>query len=168
MFGSQQRATFWLINAAPQWQSFNSGNWERIEHGVRQLIADRNIVANIYTGTYGILTYNDVAGLPIPIFLSHDKHNNSVVPVPKLFYKIVINLDRTLGVALIGVNNPFATADEIEEDYVVCDDVADQLLWLKWDRKNIAKGYTYACEVDQFLQVIEHLPINATNVSLLV
>lgn len=168
LFGSQQRATFWLINAAPQWQSFNSGNWERIEHGVRQLIADRNIIANIYTGTYGILAFNDVAGESSPIFLSHDQHNNSVVPVPKLFYKIVLNLNLTSGVALIGVNNPFATSDEIEKDYVVCDDVADRLLWFKWDRKNIVKGYTYACEVDQFLQVIDHLTINATNVALLV
>lgn len=169
VFGSQQRATFWLINAAPQWQSFNSGNWERIEQGVRQLISDRNIVVNIFTGTYGILSYNDVAGVSKEIFLSHDKYNNSVVPVPKLFYKMILNLNATLGVALIGVNNPFATIDEIEKDYVVCDDVADQLLWFKWDRKNIVKGYTYACEVSQFINVVQHLPINITNdVTLLV
>lgn len=166
LFGSQQRATFWLINAAPQWQSFNSGNWERIEQGVRQLIADRNITANIYTGTYGILDYKDAAGEAKQIFLSH---NNSVVPVPKLFYKIVLTLDETLGVALIGVNNPFATIDEIEDEYVVCEDIADELLWLKWDRKNIVKGYAYACEVDQFVHVVKHLPIHLpTNATLLV
>ncbi|KAJ6645415.1 hypothetical protein Bhyg_00621 [Pseudolycoriella hygida] len=168
IFGSQQRATFWLINAAPQWQSFNAGNWERIEQGVRQLIADRDLMVNIFTGTYGVLAFNDSDGKSNPIFLFHDQNNNSVVPVPKLFYKIVLDMNFTSGVALIGANNPFATIDEIEEEYVVCDDVADQLDWLKWDRKNIVKGYTYACEVDQFLEVIRHLSINVTNISLLV
>ncbi len=168
LFGSQQRATFWLINAAPQWQSFNSGNWERIEQSVRQLIADRNFVANIYTGTYGVLTYDDVIGQSRPIFLSHDQYNNSVVPVPKLFYKVVLDSNLTVGVAIIGVNNPFTTIDEIENDYVICDDVADQLLWFKWDRKNIGKGYTYACEVNEFIKVVKHLPINVTeNINLL-
>lgn len=167
MFGSQQRATFWLINASPQWQSFNSGNWERIEQGVRQLIADRDIIADIYTGTYGILEYKNLFGQSTQIFLSVDQNNNSVVPVPKLFYKIVLNLDSTVGVAVIGVNNPFATIDEIEEDYVICDDVADELSWFKWDRKNIMKGYSYACEVSSFLRVVK-LPIIAGNVTLLV
>lgn len=168
IFGSQQRATFWLINAAPQWQSFNSGNWERIEQGIRQMVADRSMVANIYTGTYGTLTYDNVNGEPSEIYFSRDQFNNSFVPVPKLFYKVVLNLESSLGVALIGVNNPFATIDEIDKDYVICDDVADQLKWIKWDRKNIVKGYTYACEVNKFLNVVTHFPINATNIDLLV
>ncbi|KAG4069699.1 hypothetical protein HA402_002278 [Bradysia odoriphaga] len=169
LFGSQQRATFWLINSAPQWQSFNSGNWERIEQGIRQLIADRNIVANIYTGTYGILSYRDAIGQAKPIYLSNKFNGSSVVPVPKLFYKVVLTVDSTLGVAVIGVNNPFATIEEIESEYVICEDVADELLWFKWDRKNIVKGYTYACEVNEFAKVVKHLPINVTDhVTLLV
>lgn len=161
LFGSQQRATFWLINAAPQWQSFNSGNWERIEQIVRQLIADRNIVVDIYTGTYGIVTYDDIDGQSKPIYLS--RVNGSSVPVPKLFYKVVLDVNATRGVAIVGVNNPFASLDEIESEYVVCDDVADELPWFKVkDRKNVVKGYTYACAVSEFSEVVQHLPINVT------
>lgn len=136
-----------------------------MEHGVRQLIADRNIIANIYTGTYGVLSFRDVMDEPQEIYFSNNNTMNgtAVVPVPKLFYKVVLTLDGTSGVAVIGVNNPFASIEEIESEYVICEDVADELSWFKWDRKNIVKGYTYACEVDEFVEVVKHLPINVTD-----
>lgn len=34
-FGAQQRSTFWLTNAPPQWKSINEGNWNNIEAAVR-------------------------------------------------------------------------------------------------------------------------------------
>jgi DNA/RNA endonuclease G (NUC1) len=31
VFASGQRSTFYFINAAPQWQPFNAGNWNNLE-----------------------------------------------------------------------------------------------------------------------------------------
>lgn len=31
IFATGQRATFFFINAAPQWQPFNAGNWNSLE-----------------------------------------------------------------------------------------------------------------------------------------
>lgn len=35
VLGSQQTATFHYVNAAPQWQTFNGVNWEKLESSVR-------------------------------------------------------------------------------------------------------------------------------------
>lgn len=39
VFGCEQAATFHYINAAPQWQIFNGGNWASVEENVRSLVA---------------------------------------------------------------------------------------------------------------------------------
>lgn len=31
VFATGQRSTFYFINAAPQWQPFNAGNWNSLE-----------------------------------------------------------------------------------------------------------------------------------------
>lgn len=31
IYATGQRASFYFINAAPQWQPFNAGNWNRLE-----------------------------------------------------------------------------------------------------------------------------------------
>lgn len=62
------------------------------------------------------------------------------------------------GIAIIGVNNPYLTLAEIERDYLFCKDVSSQINWIKWDRTNIQQGYSYACDVNDFFQVVKHLP----------
>nr|CAD7402363.1 unnamed protein product [Timema cristinae] len=37
VYGSQQRATFYYMNSAPQWQTFNGGNWNTLEDNVRRV-----------------------------------------------------------------------------------------------------------------------------------
>ncbi|XP_059478930.1 uncharacterized protein LOC132198744 isoform X2 [Neocloeon triangulifer] len=34
VFSSHQRATFWYVNVAPQWQTFNGGNWNTLEDNI--------------------------------------------------------------------------------------------------------------------------------------
>jgi len=52
--GSQQRATFHFVNIAPQWQTFNGGNWEALESSVRAYADKKKLDLVVYTGTYGL------------------------------------------------------------------------------------------------------------------
>lgn len=47
IYGSQQRGTFYFLNTAPQWQTFNGGNWEHIESSVRDFVGARGIEVSI-------------------------------------------------------------------------------------------------------------------------
>lgn len=119
------------------------------------MAADRNISLEVYTGTHGVLKFNDTDGTPQEIYLDAD---NKKVPVPKIFYKILIEKSTDSGIALIGVNNPYITIDEILRDYVVCDDISDSIKYIKWRTKDVRRGYSYACEVNDFLESVRHLP----------
>jgi hypothetical protein len=153
-----QHATFYFINAAPQWQVFNGFNWERAEDSVRMLIRNRRLSLDVFTGTFGIMTLNDINGIPRQIFLTDDANNNPTVPVPKIYYRIVIDRATNHGLVLIGVNNPYVTLEEIHRDYIFCHDISDQATWVNWDRFNIINGYGYVCEVNEFARVVGHLP----------
>ena len=47
---SLQRATFHIANVAPQWQTFNGGNWNTLEANLRAYVAKlgRDIKVNYY------------------------------------------------------------------------------------------------------------------------
>lgn len=125
-----------------------------IEDGSRRLAADRNITLDVFTGTHGVLKLNDTDGVAQEIYLDVE---NGMIPVPKIFYKILINVERNAGVVLIGVNNPHASLPEILRDYVVCKDASDDIKYIKWRSKDIRRGYSYACEVNDFLREVPHL-----------
>lgn len=52
LHGAHQMATFWYTNAAPQWQTFNGGNWNTLEINVRAFAARINRDLECYTGTF--------------------------------------------------------------------------------------------------------------------
>ncbi|KAH8405239.1 hypothetical protein KR222_000070 [Zaprionus bogoriensis] len=116
IFGAAQLSTFLFINVAPQWQTFNGGNWERVETSVRKFVADRNITTDCYTGTWGVSTLPDVNGVQQELYLDFDENNNGLIPVPMLYFRVVIDRDSLEGIVLIGVNNPYATLEEIIKD----------------------------------------------------
>lgn len=125
-----------------------------VEDGSRRLAAERNISLDVYTGTHGILKVNDTDGTPQEIYLDVD---NKKVPVPKVFYKLLIDRSNDSGIVLIGVNNPHISIQEILQDYVFCDDISDQVKYIKWRPRDIRRGYSYACEVNDFLENVPHL-----------
>lgn len=162
IFGNQQLATFHYVNAAPQWQYFNGFNWEAVESSVRTLVGAQNINLEIYTGTHGISTLNDIRGNPQEIFLYVDG-NVKKIPVPRFYYKILINRETSSGIVLIGINNPHLTIDDIKKEYIICNDVSDKITYINWRRDNIQYGYSYACDVNEFLKVVPHMTINNIN-----
>lgn len=130
VFAPQQNATFIYINAAPQWQSFNGGNWKEIEEGVKKFVKDKNVNVEVYTGTYGIFKYPDVTGKEQEIFLDG---NRKQIPVPRFYYKVLIAEKLEAGIVFIGVNNPFVSlADITKSGYILCPDVADDVKYINW------------------------------------
>lgn len=168
IFGSQQRATFYFMNAAPQWHSFNSGNWERIESGLKVFVANRNIYTDMYTGTFGIQQLADSNGVEHELFLDFDRNGNGLIPVPKYFYKIIIDKQSGRGLAFVGVNNPHATASDVTSGkYTLCTDISDQVTFINWNRERLSMGYSYACEVNELVSVLGHLPASVRATGLL-
>lgn len=158
IYGSHQRATFYLLNASPQFQTFNAGNWAKIEESVRSLAMKRNVLLDVYTGTYGTLIFLDIHNHSQSFYLNYDENNNGLVPVPEIFFKVVIEQESQRGVALIGVNNPYVTYKEAEEKYFYCDDISERIQWVKKVRQRASDGFYYACEVGQFAKIAEELP----------
>uniref|UniRef100_A0A1Q3FS01 Putative deoxyribonuclease i n=1 Tax=Culex tarsalis TaxID=7177 RepID=A0A1Q3FS01_CULTA len=159
IYGTQQNATFWFLNAAPQWQNFNDGNWLRIEDSARSFVASRNLRVTVYGGTYGVHTQTDANGDQQPIYLDFDPNGIQRLPSPKIYYKILHDEQNKAGIVLIGVNDIHITSMErIRNEYMFCEDIGDKVSWINWDRFNLALGFSYACEVNQFLRKIGHLP----------
>lgn len=158
VFASHQLATFYYINVAPQWQSFNNGNWLAIEISVKKFIEKRNIDADIYTGTHDVVSYTDVNGTSQEFYLALNYTNQHRIPVPKYYYKIIIARSISAGIVFIGVNNPYATEEQIQKDHIICTDISDKVNYINWQRHNITAGYSYACSVDEFLRAVKSSP----------
>lgn len=191
IYASQQRSTFNFFNAAPQWQGFNGGQWAALEDAVRKYAAKSGQRILCYTGTWGIMrlpapqsatntttaTTTNVSAFPPQqrdFYLARDDNNNGLLPVPMLYYRLLVNSQRNQGIVLVGVNNPHASLNEISSEYVICDDIQEQVAWLRWmnknnnnnkDRRNLKKGYLYACHVGDFVKAVGHLPSDLLNVS---
>lgn len=103
--GLHHNPTFWMMNVHPQWQVFNGGNWQVVEDSIRKFVADRNIVTDVYTGTFGTTTLKGVNNVEREIYLAFDNNNNGLIPVPKLYYKILIDRATRNGIVIIGVRN---------------------------------------------------------------
>lgn len=169
IYAPEQRSTFYLTNAAPQWHSFNSGNWERIETGVQEFLTRRNINAVLYTGKWGVQRLADERGVERQLFLSFDRNDRGRIPVPMFYYKVVIGERSGRGIVFVGVNNPHASAAEVRAGkYRLCADVSDRVDYVDWQRANLTMGYAYACEVNEFARVVGHLPAGVRAVGLLV
>lgn len=167
----EQRSTFHLINAAPQWHNFNAGNWESVESSVQRFVTRRNLNVDIYTGTWGTLRFADTQGVQRPLFLNVNQRTGaSTIPVPALYYKVVIAPSSRLGVVFVGVNNPHAVARDLAPggQYRLCNDVASRINWVNWDARNVSLGFSYACTVNDFVRAVGHLPSTVHATGLLV
>jgi len=151
----EQQATFYFVNAIPQWHVINRGNWQELEKVVRALAMNNKIVLKVYTGAYGVTTLPDDKGIYKPIYLGKDRSGNlmNVLPAPKLMYKVIINENVGTGVAVVTINNPH----EYKPAENLCTDVCKQISWITFKIDNITAGYTYCCEVKQLYHALPML-----------
>lgn len=165
VFGTEQRGTFFFVNAAPQWQSFNAGNWERIEFGVKQYVAKRRLAVLVYTGTFGVLRLPDGGGVLRELWLGGAERQ---IAVPQFFYKVVLDERSGRGIVFVGLNNPHASeADARAGRFDVCRDFGDRVSYVNWNRWQMSRGYSYACDVNDFVRVVGDLPLGVRATGLL-
>jgi DNA/RNA endonuclease G (NUC1) len=155
ILATEQQATFLFINVAPQWQTFNGQNWVAVEISARKLASDRGIYLDVYSGVFGVTQLWDENNIRHGIFLDWPA---AKIPVPQLYYKILVNNANRSGVVLIGVNNPHLSLQDIQQrGYIVCEDKSDQITWVSWQRTDLRRGYSYACDVNDFLARVPHV-----------
>ncbi|XP_072383341.1 salivary protein Tsal2A-like [Diabrotica undecimpunctata] len=155
LYGFQQNATFRYINAAPQWQSFNGGNWNRAERSTRNYADRKKANLQVWTGTYGIATLpHESTQKPTELYLYVNQRTRAL-PVPALYWKIVYNPSNKRCVVLVGLNNPF---EENVSKYIICRDISNSLNWLSWQKSDTRKGYSYACTCNDFKNRVDYAP----------
>ncbi|XP_053954680.1 uncharacterized protein LOC128860910 [Anastrepha ludens] len=159
IYASQQRSTFTFPNVSPQWQQFNGGSWALTEDKVRSYVVKEKLEVICCTGTLGVMDFI-VGNVSRPFYLTYDENNNGRHPVPKLFFRTISVVGNDRGIVILGVNVPYVTMDEIRENYIICEDVQDQVPWLSWMQnsgKKLKQGYLYACRVDEFVKAVPSL-----------
>ena len=149
IYNSGQLLTYWYANVAPQWQSFNAGNWLSIESTTRAIATHVWSTINVITGTHGVLQLANKAGVKKPIYLDA---TNNLLPAPELYWKVLQNPKTNACVVAIGVNNPFLTSAPTP----ICNTVTPN----GWPdlTKDFKKGYSYYCDYASFKKVVDYVP----------
>lgn len=153
VYHRQQETTFHFLNCAPQWASFNNANWNIVEQSIRKMINRINAGNTVvYSGTHGILTRESSE-----LFLAENVTGGEIqrrIPIPKLFFKIVIMPKLRQGIVFIGVNDLQATSAQLNSEYRLCENVIGRLnpQYVKAEKlKEVQKGFIYACDVESFM-----------------
>lgn len=146
---ANQGATYYYINAVPQWQAINNGNWKALEFATRKLAKTKGRDLRVYSGGWGVLKlYNK------EIFLGLTE-NKTVVPAPAVTWKVVHDELQNCAAAIVIVNNPFLTAPPTP----LCQDRCSSLPWISTvNVKDLQHGYTYCCSVADLRAAVPHVP----------
>lgn len=126
---------------------------------MKRYIDRKNLNVDIYTGTHGVLQYIDENGESQDMYLSSSsklKTNSPKIPVPKVYYKIVVT-DDNAGIVFVGVNNPHIKDDELKPNYIFCENVITKVAYIPW-KPSLRMGFMYACSIDEFSKFVPNLP----------
>ncbi|CAL8129035.1 unnamed protein product [Orchesella dallaii] len=151
---SQRAATFFYINACPQWQSINDGNWLRLENSLRKLAENPIRTLTVWTGTYG--TMKLPAGTGSNIFLGRiGDETVERLPINHLLWKVIYDENAGTGAAIIEINNPYIENVQPGDD-IPCPNICDQLSWVDWQTTEVRRGYTHCCTVESFREIVSY------------
>lgn len=168
-----RQSTFHYFNAAPQWQTFNNGNWKnRVESHIQKLVRNTGDKYQIYSGSYGQLVCPNNPS--VPIYLQNEVVNEDkiqiAVPIPMVYFKVVAPYylqSPQLPILIATINHPTMIKRDVEK-YLgenFCHHTQDVCLKLlqnpgpeydwfipsgftceKTNEDMVDTGYTYACE----------------------
>ncbi|XP_066942147.1 uncharacterized protein [Macrobrachium rosenbergii] len=150
---AEQDATYYYINAVPQWQAFNNGNWKYLEFATRDLASQLGTDLTIYSGSWGTLEMDDVNGNPVEVYLGLSS-KEKVVPAPALTWKVIHEEATNRAIGIVGVNNPHLTSIPA----LLCKDICPDVPWITFDVTDLGHGYTYCCSVSDLRNSIPHIP----------
>ncbi|XP_058065311.1 uncharacterized protein LOC131214972 [Anopheles bellator] len=142
-------ATYFYINAVPQWQVINAGNWLRVENMVRKAAVRLNDTVHVYTGVHDILRLPDVNGSLVNMTLGED----GLVEVPKWLWKVVVHVPSNSAVVFITMNNPFSSNSEH-----LCRNICSSHGWHHQEFLDSRKGFTICCSLFQAQKSINSIP----------
>ena len=155
IYDEWQDATYYFLNAAPQWQSFNGGNWVAVENAVRDYAARARSRVQVYTGTLGHLSLMSDMGKMTKIYLSKGK--KPYIPVPEFFWKMVYDPVSDGAIVFVGLNNPHFVGDP-STDASICPDRCASARWFFGFQSSIPKGFLYCCSYQDFAGVVPWAP----------
>lgn len=150
LLGSWQHLTYFYVNTAPQWQSINGGNWQTIETVIRQHAINLKADLIITTGTYGVLTVEDEQGYPRKLYL---EPYQELLPVPELFWKMVVNPEKNACIVFVVTNNPFDESPLMP----ICDSICYDHGWPS-DLNSHVRGRVYCCTYEDFIKLVSYAP----------
>nr|CAD7432779.1 unnamed protein product [Timema monikensis] len=153
-----RNATYYYVNAVPQWNGVNNVNWNKLETKVRSYVSGQSNSIEVYTGAYGTLIFGNTSGSPVQIFL-YSNDADKAIPVPKLIWKVVYDRAAKKAIAFVVSNNPFTTEAEIKTNEICSPELKECQRWLDGFVMNITNGYIYCCNVDEdFTGNVKYLP----------
>ncbi|XP_077295903.1 salivary endonuclease-like [Arctopsyche grandis] len=148
LFGSWSFATYFLVNAAPEWQVVNAGNWLRVENLARDVAAQRQEDLQIITGTHSVLQLPNESGTMVDIYLM----TPNKLRVPKWYWKIIYSPATKEGIALVTLNNPHVTSINVGEMF--CKNICLETNWSRAEWANFSKGFTFCCGVNDLISAV--------------
>ncbi|XP_063913734.1 uncharacterized protein LOC135130298 [Zophobas morio] len=154
----QRDATYNLANVAPQWNTFDEGNWRSLENGIVNLLESQDIGgATILTGTLKSASLRNSSGEEIELRIA------PLIVVPRWFWKIVYFPDLHFGAIFFGYNNPYVNKFLVDAEFLreICSTDVFGTLQSSWmlndiDNTDPFLGYTYACPLNT-VQIIDPL-----------
>jgi len=162
IYNVQQDATYYFINVAPQFQSFNNGNWKALEMAVRKLASSLGRDLQVVTGTHDILQYPNSDNKKTDIFLEEEQ---SLVPAPKYYWKLVRDPINDTAAVFIGLNDPHIKSPPRK----LCRDRCSEMSsWVKWSMDRLEAGFMYCCSVEDASKRIKGIPMVTETGGLLV
>jgi len=152
-YAAQQNATFYMQNIAPQWQTVNGGNWNRLEINLRDYVEASGTDLQFWCGVHGVTTLpHETTGEEIDLYLFVNS-SMKALPVPEVYWKVVYNPLTEEGVAVIAHNNPYKS-----EYKPICEDISSNLSWFTCQSSQ-EEGFCYACSLTDFRKTVTVLPL---------
>ncbi|XP_017781753.1 PREDICTED: uncharacterized protein LOC108566400 [Nicrophorus vespilloides] len=157
-FAAWQFCTYFYINASPQWNRINGGNWATIENLVRRLAGKLARDLKVYTGTYGVLSLNDTDGNQQEMHLVR----GNILPIPEYNWKLVVDEETAEAIVLLVLNNPFVNPEEVVH---LCENSCRENGWFHKSWNKTQNGAVFCCEYDRFEEAVGPLVSASLNVT---